>query len=708
MKITNLKIENFRAIKSLILDNLSNTVLIAGPNGCGKSCIFHAIRLLKSLVGKYQDNELNLWFQEFQIKPGNVHRDIVKIFQAEDKELKIEAQFKLNSAERDFFKKEGRFILEYNLWKASVPNFANNNQPPDSNQYQHYRSRPLGAQYNSLALQISKKSASEFENLKKDLLHEKFIVQVVIYKNGNITVSSPKILQLAFSIYEKDFGIIDYHDPHRNYQKMMLNNINLNIQANYQSMRNHALYNSQNKYNNIKQELAGDYIRKLIAEKSGDSTKSEDTNLIKTLEELFNEFFPGKKFLGPRPNKEGGIDFYVKLANGRIHDIDDLSSGEKEVLYGYLKLKNSAPQNSIILLDEPELHLNPRLISGLPQFYKNHLGDNLGNQILLITHSDTFLREAMKEKDYQVYHMKAPSKLSSKVENQIRIINANSALDMAIIDLVGAAYFPDQKIVLLEGEDSEFDSKMIKKLFPEFQESVNLISVGSKNQVKNLHNLLVAANQKRQLTTKVFSIVDKDLDDEIPDRLGGKFHWDVYHIENYLLDEDYLTESINGLILENSSLNDKEVLGLLIKCAKESVNNLIKHILEKTVYKETFQKIDLGFDPKNTNVSREIYDALKRSIDNISDIPNEAYLKKLKEIEERIREDFTQAFTDNSWKSKVRGKDVLARLVSELNIRFSGEKLSYKNLRNNVISIMENKKYKPNGMKEIIEQIQNA
>ena len=150
------------------------------------------------------------------------------------------------------------------------------------------------------------------------------------------------------------------------------------------------------------------------------------------------------------------------------------------------------------------------------------------------------------------------------------------------------------------------------------------------------------------------------------------------------------------------------MLGLLIKCAKESVNNLIKHILEKTVYKETFQKIDLGFDPKNTNVSREIYDALKRSIDNISDIPNEAYLKKLKEIEERIREDFTQAFTDNSWKSKVRGKDVLARLVSELNIRFSGEKLSYKNLRNNVISIMENKKYKPNGMKEIIEQIQNA
>ena len=77
MKIKSLKIENFRAIKYMELNDLTDTVLIAGPNGCGKSCIFHAIRLLKSIIGGYTDNEWHLWFNEFQIRPENVRQDII-------------------------------------------------------------------------------------------------------------------------------------------------------------------------------------------------------------------------------------------------------------------------------------------------------------------------------------------------------------------------------------------------------------------------------------------------------------------------------------------------------------------------------------------------------------------------------------------------------------------------------------------------------
>ena len=69
MKITDLKIQNFRAIRNANLENIENTVLIAGPNGCGKSCILDAIRLLKSSYGGYQNfREYEQWFGEFQIK----------------------------------------------------------------------------------------------------------------------------------------------------------------------------------------------------------------------------------------------------------------------------------------------------------------------------------------------------------------------------------------------------------------------------------------------------------------------------------------------------------------------------------------------------------------------------------------------------------------------------------------------------------------
>lgn len=104
MKITKLKIENFKAIKNIALENLSNTILIAGPNGCGKSCIFDSVRLLKSLIGGYQENEWQLWFNEFQIKPQNIRQEITKLFQTEDRELKIEAQFEFSNDEKDFLR----------------------------------------------------------------------------------------------------------------------------------------------------------------------------------------------------------------------------------------------------------------------------------------------------------------------------------------------------------------------------------------------------------------------------------------------------------------------------------------------------------------------------------------------------------------------------------------------------------------------------
>ncbi len=51
MKIENLHIANFRGITEVSLSSLGSMVVIAGQNGSGKSCIFDAIRLLKSVYG---------------------------------------------------------------------------------------------------------------------------------------------------------------------------------------------------------------------------------------------------------------------------------------------------------------------------------------------------------------------------------------------------------------------------------------------------------------------------------------------------------------------------------------------------------------------------------------------------------------------------------------------------------------------------------
>ena len=58
MRFENITIENFRAIKHVDIDAANGSmIVIAGPNGCGKSCIFDAIRFVKSAYGGYEDNE---------------------------------------------------------------------------------------------------------------------------------------------------------------------------------------------------------------------------------------------------------------------------------------------------------------------------------------------------------------------------------------------------------------------------------------------------------------------------------------------------------------------------------------------------------------------------------------------------------------------------------------------------------------------------
>jgi hypothetical protein len=221
----------------------------------------------------------------------------------------------------------------------------------------------------------------------------------------------------------------------------------------------------------MKSEMAASYIKEILAEAAGQGSDGRES-LSQTLKELFRTFFPDKEFLGPQPTPDGTLRFPVRTADGATHDLNELSAGEKEVLYGYLRLRNSAPRFSVVLLDEPELHLNPRLIKGLPAFYNKHLGHALDNQIWLITHSDALLREAVGHEGYSVFHMQTPTGITT--EQAVPLV-AKEGLQRAVIDLVGdlASYRPDAKLVIFEGENSEFDQRMTSTLFPAFSEKVN-------------------------------------------------------------------------------------------------------------------------------------------------------------------------------------------------------------------------------------------
>lgn len=104
MHISSLQVINFRAVKNAEFTDLPSMVVIAGPNGCGKSCLFDAIRLLKSAYGGYQPNEWQHWFSEFQINLDQNQPELLNLFQDKTKPLIISFELTLHEEEISYIR----------------------------------------------------------------------------------------------------------------------------------------------------------------------------------------------------------------------------------------------------------------------------------------------------------------------------------------------------------------------------------------------------------------------------------------------------------------------------------------------------------------------------------------------------------------------------------------------------------------------------
>ena len=80
-------------------------------------------------------------------------------------------------------------------------------------------------------------------------------------------------------------------------------------------------------------------------------------------------------------------------SSGDKFDINELSSGEKQLFLRTLAIKMLNPENSIILIDEPELSLHPKWQQRIVDVYRK-IGKN--NQIIIATHSPHILGSVRK------------------------------------------------------------------------------------------------------------------------------------------------------------------------------------------------------------------------------------------------------------------------------------------------------------------------
>ena len=216
-------------------------------------------------------------------------------------------------------------------------------------------------------------------NIELDLEEENYINQNNIsketYLNNLIKDSikkekTPKVIYVPAEInFQKvKFNLLAL------YKKRFLNKIDSYIIADipfYIQMRiiNTANKESEKKLGNVRDEI--------IAEING----------------IFDILDMDTRLIGMSTETTEILPIFTNLSGDKF-DINELSSGEKQLFLRTLAIKMLNPENSIILIDEPELSLHPKWQQRIVDVYRK-IGEN--NQIIIATHSPHILGSVRKE-----------------------------------------------------------------------------------------------------------------------------------------------------------------------------------------------------------------------------------------------------------------------------------------------------------------------
>jgi ABC-type iron transport system FetAB ATPase subunit len=696
VKFTRLEVQNLRAIERVVLEDLNDFVVIAGPNGCGKSCIFDAIRLLKSIYGGYAANEHLQWFGEFAVNVQD-KSTMSQIFRRPELPMIVSATLQFSEQERDYIRANIDQLALPIAWQRVT------SQPVE---HHSFNTMAFAAQYQQLKPQLDQQInqiRAETESVLTSTSHQ---LRVELRGDSSFDLAPCMPAQLVFQTYDPDnLGIIEYHSASRTYARQGVGGINLDVKAFDDQRRQQGLYNWQGKYQNVKTELASAYIRSLIVKNADEEEGAVDglDDLNVTMIELFETFFPDKTYLGAKALGNGNLQFPVKLSSGRTHDIDELSSGEKEILYGYLRLKNSTPKGSIILLDEPELHLNPSLLQGFADFYYRHLGIGQGNQLWMVTHSDTLLRQAVGNSNYDVFHMRVASSDDS-APNQTTQVFLDDEVERVTIDLVGdlATYQPHSRVVIFEGDGADgFDVNMVRRLFPAFARRTNLVSGGNKARVKSLYEFLEAASGQVATFSRFFAITDRDYDLDAPTEFGSnRFTWDRYHIENYLFDWPSVRAVVNSMRRSVVFESDDEVSAEMKLCASQLVQKLAMQLLQRDLNQAIVAMVHIKGDPNSADYADALYPSVSASIRRIGEALPLYTRDELRNMGERHLDSLNSSLEDDRWIADFPGREVLKLFVSQ---HVNG--IAYDPFVNLVLGRMAESGVQPDGMKSVLDDI---
>ena len=475
MRLKRIDITNAPPVKRFLVDDLSDLVVLAGPNGVGKT------RLIQSLLTAMQGQ-----------KPDPVCRLVIEA--TNDDERKAWSQDSIDTSNADEFSRL-RTTLQRNRrrkdWRSSV--------------YQIESDRALG---NINPYSFTFDAVDPFEEL--------------VPWNLGIGRLRDRFQDTQQSIF----------------RKIHARRTQIAAQAEAAMLRGETT-------------LALDFPDPLAPFKSA-----------------FSRLLAPKRLLDADPRDQ---QLYYMLDGNRL-PISTLSSGEREVVNVVFDFIMRNPTDSIVIFDEPELHLHPELNYRLVQTLRA-VGER--NQFILITHSADIITASL---DSSVVFVAPPRDDGSNQAIPVREDDKTNQALRLLGQSVGIVSL-GKRLVLIEGTASSLDKQTYGAILSDRFPGFVLVPSGSKGLIRSFSTLVSAVLSQTIWGVDFFMLCDRDAipphadESAMETSAGGKLRiLKRYHLENYFLDEHVLASAFEPLEKPDSWLRDPGRIRLkLEEIARETV-----------------------------------------------------------------------------------------------------------------------------------------
>ena len=379
------------------------------------------------------------------------------------------------------------------------------------------------------------------------------------------------------------------------------------------------------------------------------------TNLQNHFARIFEGLLKGRALGEIGVNEIGMLSIpVIDIGTGTSFQIDGLSSGEKGLLLVFLLIALNVEKNGLVLLDEPELHLNPAVCRDIVRFFIAEHVEGRRVQGIICSHSAEILASAYDASGCKLFHLKDGRTLAEVRPTDLG--EARGALRRLGSSESEALLY--RGMIYVEGPD---DVEMISAGFEDIIRRYKLINRGGRHNIEGDIKELQGTGNVGGHGTRHFFVFDNDgRPTNLQDSNYVKIlQLDRYCIENYLLDADILADlSRDSTLSKKANSTATEMRQVM----KELAMSQLSRVAVFNVWDEmTRNSVTVSFGTIKDftsfkNVAMSLLDSMRVVNETLTGLTAEfekTFVRKCKE-----RKEILEAEWDEGWEEKCNGKQL--------------------------------------------------